>query len=167
MESIKSAVFEQHGLARRRNPRHQQQHQHRTPTQKARDSDVNSNNTYLAWLPLAACVNRRKSLPSLFCPVFCLASWKKKVEAIARGGKHQHLIIESTGISDPTPVAEALVASGISSDNYFFAGSNDEEDAESVTGGNVNHRALCVKPRASPFSGTFVLGNNLYRCAFR
>lgn len=33
------------------------------------------------------------------------------MEAIAREGKHQHLIIESTGISDPTPVAEALASS--------------------------------------------------------
>eukprot|EP00752_Nemacystus_decipiens_P004327 g3952.t1 len=35
----------------------------------------------------------------------------REVEAIARRGKHQHLIIESTGISDPMPVAEALVYS--------------------------------------------------------
>lgn len=32
------------------------------------------------------------------------------MEAIAREGRHDHLIIESTGISDPTPVAEAFEA---------------------------------------------------------
>lgn len=34
-----------------------------------------------------------------------------QVEAIARAGKCRHLIIESTGISDPTPVAQALATS--------------------------------------------------------
>ena len=39
------------------------------------------------------------------------------MEAIARAGKYQHLIIESTGISDPAPVAEALVMSEVSMDS--------------------------------------------------
>lgn len=47
------------------------------------------------------------------------SAFGRKVESIAREGKHQHLIIESTGISDPNPVAEALVAS-------------DEENGEST-----------------------------------
>lgn len=46
------------------------------------------------------------------------------MEAIARRGNHQHLIIESTGISDPMPVAEALVYSD-------HDDGHDEEDADS------------------------------------
>lgn len=30
------------------------------------------------------------------------------MENLAREGRHDHLIIESTGISDPTPVAEGF-----------------------------------------------------------
>eukprot|EP00903_Cladosiphon_okamuranus_P014092 g13098.t1 len=51
----------------------------------------------------------------------------REVEAIARRGKHQHLIIESTGISDPMPVAEALVYSDHDEDH-------DEQDADSNGG---------------------------------
>lgn len=54
---------------------------------------------------------------------------KQQVETLAREGKHQHLIIESTGISDPTPVAEALVRSERSTDTseYFLADDDDDE----------------------------------------
>ncbi len=51
------------------------------------------------------------------------------METLAREGKHQHLIIESTGISDPTPVAEALVRSERSTDTseYFLADDDDDD----------------------------------------
>lgn len=75
---------------------------------------------------------------------------KQKVEDIARGGKHQHLIIESTGISDPMPVAQALVESDVSSDSIGddLAGDHAEEGAESrggvavVQSGKEVHRNL-------------------------
>lgn len=57
------------------------------------------------------------------------------MDAIAREGKHQHLIIESTGISDPTPVAEALASSewGDDEDNDIYdddsSGARDGSDA--------------------------------------
>lgn len=60
-----------------------------------------------------------------------------QVEAIAREGKYQHLIIESTGISDPTPVAEALATSASSSSGGGGDGrfSTDEDLAEDSTTG--------------------------------
>lgn len=39
-----------------------------------------------------------------------------QVEDLARGGRYKHLIIESTGISDPMPVAEAFVTSALEED---------------------------------------------------
>ena len=60
---------------------------------------------------------------------------KKQVETLARNREHQHLIIESTGISDPTPVAEGLVRSERSTDTseYFLA--DDGEEGEEEEGG--------------------------------
>ncbi|CAM9329593.1 unnamed protein product [Pylaiella littoralis] len=59
-----------------------------------------------------------------------------EVEAIAREGKYQHLIIESTGISDPTPVAEALVSSegSIESSTHSLADGSTGDDGESNGG---------------------------------
>lgn len=64
----------------------------------------------------------------------CVLCVPQKVGAIARAGKHQHLIIESTGISDPTPVAEALVSSDDSSNEssvFSYADFGDEDDDDS------------------------------------
>ncbi|CAN0076033.1 unnamed protein product [Scytosiphon promiscuus] len=60
-----------------------------------------------------------------------------EVEAIAREGKHRHLIIESTGISDPNPVAEALATSDNSSDggsSHFHADADGERDEHAASG---------------------------------
>lgn len=62
-----------------------------------------------------------------------LRDLKYKVEAIARAGKHQHLIIESTGISDPTPVAEALATSDSSTDIYADDSSTEGNACDSWT----------------------------------
>lgn len=39
------------------------------------------------------------------------------MEALASAGRHKHLIIESTGISDPTPVAEAFASEALPGDD--------------------------------------------------
>lgn len=65
---------------------------------------------------------------------------EEKVEAIAREGKYQHLIIESTGISDPTPVAEALVTSEGSSESIIYS------SADASNGG------VATLGRGTPFS---------------
>ncbi|CAN0184678.1 unnamed protein product, partial [Ectocarpus fasciculatus] len=57
-----------------------------------------------------------------------------EVGAMAKEGKYDHLIIESTGISDPAPVAEALVESDSSTNDtgYFFDDGEDIDDEEST-----------------------------------
>ncbi|CAB1100734.1 unnamed protein product [Ectocarpus sp. CCAP 1310/34] len=59
-----------------------------------------------------------------------------EVGAMAKEGKYDHLIIESTGISDPAPVAEALVESDCSTNDigYFFNGEDDDDDDDESTG---------------------------------
>ena len=59
---------------------------------------------------------------------------------MAREGKYQHLIIESTGVSDPTPVAEALAKSASSTnsdggDGISVEASRDTVGATAETGG--------------------------------
>lgn len=70
-----------------------------------------------------------------------------KVEDIARAGKHQHLIIESTGISDPTPVAEAFVTSdGSSNESSIYADAEGSSEEDDERGG------IAVLGRGAPYS---------------
>ncbi|CBJ27665.1 cobalamin synthesis protein, P47K [Ectocarpus siliculosus] len=62
-----------------------------------------------------------------------------EVGAMAKEGKYDHLIIESTGISDPAPVAEALVESDCSTNDtgYFFDGEDDDDDDDEESTGSA------------------------------
>lgn len=72
------------------------------------------------------------------------------MEAIAREGKHQHLIIESTGISDPTPVAEALAASEGSSTGYYeYLDGEDDDSVNASSSSSVGEREAPVERSTS------------------
>lgn len=75
---------------------------------------------------------------------------------MAKEGKYDHLIIESTGISDPAPVAEALVESDSSTNDtgYFFDDEDDDDDDDeegtgsvaTLVGGAVNNARRNILP---------------------
>ena len=73
---------------------------------------------------------------SMYCVVLIF-----QVEAMAREGKYEHLIIESTGISDPTPVAEALATSTSSSSSNGGDGFSAESGVSEGYSDDINVKA--------------------------
>lgn len=81
------------------------------------------------------------------------------MEAFARERKYQHLIIESTGISDPNPVAEALAISDYNGD-YINDGDFDGSADHAV--GDKVIRATAADGRDGGLASTEGTGEGLF-----